>query len=550
MVMKKKFIEKSIKKHGDKYDYSKVEYVDSQTKVCIVCPEHGEFWQVPSGHVRGYGCPKCANRDRGKEKRKDGSDFVFESIKVHGTRYNYSKTKYINVRTKVCIICPEHGEFWQVPSAHLQGQGCPKCAGRYMDNNLFFQKAHEVHGDKYDYSKVEYVDSKTKVCIICPEHGEFWQVPSKHLYGRGCPKCGIEERSDKQKISYSVFLERVKRVHNNKYFYSNDFGFQNMHSKISVICPKHGEFTQLAYDHLSGHGCPKCAVLESNAEKEIYDFICALIGEEKVIKKDRNILEGKEIDIFVPEMNIGFEYNGLRWHSEEFNKDSKYHLTKTEKCAEKGIKLIQIFEDEYIQHKDIVLSKIKHILDKSFDLKKIYGRYCSVVEIDNETAKEFLDKNHIQGYGKSSICLSALYDGKIVGVMTFKKIEDGKWELTRFASDYNYVCCGVGGKIFKNFIERYNPVEIKSFADRRWTLNEENLYTKLGFELDGVLKPDYRYVYMQNPIERVHKFNFRKNTLHKKYGLPLDMTESKMAKEIGYSKIWDCGLYRYVWRKK
>ena len=169
--------------------------------------------------------------------------------------------------------------------------------------------------------------------------------------------------------------------------------------------------------------------------------------------------------------------------------------------------------------------------------------------MNNETAKKFLERNHIQGYGKSSICLFAMYNGKIIAVMTFKSFKNDEWELTRFATDYDYICCGVGSKLFKYFVNRYNPNSVKSFADRRWTPSEDNLYTKMGFELDGILKPDYRYVYSNKPVERIHKFNFRKQTLHKKYGLPLTMTESKMAKELGYYKIWDCGLYRYVWKK-
>ena len=549
MSKKEQFIKKAINKHGDKYDYSKVEYTNSQTKVCIICPEHGEFWQEPAAHVRGYNCPICAKEKRNKHLRKTTDNFIYNAIKTHGVKYNYSKVEYINSQTKVCIICPEHGEFFMLPINHINGQGCPKCAGKCMDTELFISKSREVHGNKYDYSKVEYIDSKTKVCIICPEHGEFWQAPAKHLYGRGCPKCANKKRKDAQTITYSDFLNKVKKVHNNKYYYPINNDFDNMHSKIKVICPKHGEFMQLAYDHLAGHGCPKCAILESNAEREIYEYICSLVGSDNVIKKDRKILNGKEIDIFIPNLNIGFEYNGLKWHSEEFNKDSEYHLSKTEKCVEKGIKLIQIFEDEYQYHKEIVLEKIKYILEKTENKSKIYARNCTIVEVNNETAKRFLERNHIQGYGKSSICLSAMYNGKIIAVMTFKSFKNNEWELTRFATDYDYICCGVGSKLFKYFVNMYNPSLVKSFADRRWTLSEDNLYTKMGFELDGILKPDYRYVYTQNPIERIHKFNFRKNTLHKKYGLSLDMTESKMAKEIGYSKIWDCGLYRYVWKK-
>ena len=138
--------------------------------------------------------------------------------------------------------------------------------------------------------------------------------------------------------------------------------------------------------------------------------------------------------------------------------------------------------------------------------------------------------------------------------MAFK--EDSKsnctWELTRFASDYDYICQGVGGKLFKYFVDKYNPEKIKSFADRRWTVDEcNNVYVKLGFKFDGYTKPDYRYYSQKlDRYKRFHKFNFRKQIMHKKYGFQLTMTESEMANELGLKRIWDCGLIKYVWRKK
>lgn len=476
------------------------------------------------------------------------TNFIRKAQNIYGDKYDYSKVRYINSREKVIIICSEHGEFSMLPFNHLNGQGCPKCSGRGMDKSLFVEKACKVHRNKYDYSKVEYKNSKTKVCIICPEHGEFLQAPSKHLYGRGCPKCAIEKRSVDIKMNYDEFVKKANGIHENKYRYCFPEDLVNMHSKVRIICPEHGEFVQLAYDHLSGHGCSKCGFIESKGENELYDYISGIIGKENVIRSDREVLDGKEIDIYIPSLKIGFEYNGLRWHSEEFNKDSKYHLLKTDLCNQKGIKLVQIFEDEYQQHKEIVLEKIRHLLGESEGKLKVYGRKCVIKEIDKKKAKEFLEKYHIQGYGDSSICLSACYDDNVVAVMAFKKEPNNNWELTRFASDYNYVCCGIGGKLFNYFIERYKPNVVKSFADRRWTVDEDNLYIKLGFKLDKILKPDYRYVCSSKPIERFHKFNFRKQILNKKYGLSLDMTENEMVKELGYVKVWDCGLYRYIWK--
>lgn len=131
-------------------------------------------------------------------RRKTTEEFIERARKVHGEKYDYSKVKYVNNCTKVCIICPEHGEFWQTPNDHLSGRGCPKCALEKFRSNTeeFIEEAKKIHGDKYDYSKVNYINNYTKVCIICPEHGEFWQTPSNHLSGRGCSICS-ESRLEK-----------------------------------------------------------------------------------------------------------------------------------------------------------------------------------------------------------------------------------------------------------------------------------------------------------------------------------------------------------------
>ena len=184
--------------HGDKYDYSKVQYVGSHTKVCIICPEHGEFWQRPNTHLNGCGCPECKKKSICCALTKTQGQFIDEAHQVHGNKYDYSKVEYKNTETKVCIICPEHGEFWQTPHKHLSGQGCKKCGNKKKGNSLrdtkeqFILKARQVHGNKYDYSKIKYVNAITKVCISCPKHGEFWQTPAQHLCGDGCKECRKE----------------------------------------------------------------------------------------------------------------------------------------------------------------------------------------------------------------------------------------------------------------------------------------------------------------------------------------------------------------------
>jgi hypothetical protein len=242
------FIKEAREIHGDKYDYSKVDYVNKKNKVCIICHEHGEFYQLPNNHLKGRGCPVCSGN-----KKKTTEEFIKEAQKVHGDKYDYSKTNYVNARIKVCIICPIHGEFYQTSNNHLKGRGCPYCNGtKKSTTEQFVEQAKEVHGDKYDYSKVDYINKKNKVCIICPEHGEFYQLPNNHLKGRGCPVC-----SGNKKLTTEQYIKKAKEVHGDKYDYSK-VDYVNYRTKICIICPVHGEFYQRPDHHLKGKGCLEC----------------------------------------------------------------------------------------------------------------------------------------------------------------------------------------------------------------------------------------------------------------------------------------------------
>lgn len=204
------FIKEANIVHKQKYDYSKVEYIRAHSKVCIICPIHGDFWQTPNQHLKGYGCSKC-----GGNYKWTTEEWVVEASKKNNYLYSYENTHYVNKNTKVIVTCPIHGDFETIPYDHLCGHACPKCVDKHhYTTEEWVEKASQVHLNKYDYSKTQYINSKTKVCIICPKHGEFWQIATHHLMGIGCPMCGnvskIEEKVSRLLISLNIVNERQK----------------------------------------------------------------------------------------------------------------------------------------------------------------------------------------------------------------------------------------------------------------------------------------------------------------------------------------------------
>ena len=364
------FIKDAKKVHGNKYDYSKVDYVNANTKVCIMCPKHGKFEQRPYGHLAGNGCPTCGNKTKGDSKRSTKEEFIKKARKVHGDKYDYSNVKYIGALKKVCIICPEHGEFWQKPNDHLGGHGCHKCAGKYSPTTEeWIVSANEIHKGKYDYSKVKYVDAHTKVCIICPDHGEFCQEAYVHTKGCGCPICWQITVIDSKRSTKEDFIEKANEKHGSKYDYSN-VKYVNCMSKVCIICPEHGEFWQSPDNHLHGCGCPKCNL--SHLERNVMNYLDD-IGITYDYQKRFKWLGRQSLDFYLSDYKIGIECQGIQ-HFEEIdyfggkeslNECKKRDKLKFKKCQKNGIKVLyysnlgieypyEVFEDV-----DLLFDEIK-----------------------------------------------------------------------------------------------------------------------------------------------------------------------------------------------
>lgn len=362
--------------HEGKYDYSKVKYVNSNTKICIICPQHGEFWQTPTHHIhRGQGCPKCAGR------HKTTKDVIDECKQVHGNRYDYSKAEYKGVHKKLCIICSKHGEFWQTPANHIVNhEGCPLCKLEYLNKcfadttDSFIEKAHNLHGDKYDYSNVKYTNNQTNVCIVCHkkdkngnEHGEFWQLPATHLRGGGCPQCNKERMHLLFAKTSEQFINEAIKIHGLKYDYSK-VDYKNSETNVCIICSKHGEFWQNPVSHLQGRGCRLCN--ESHLEAEIDN---AFSNIDRIRNKRFTWLGYKSLDFYFPQYNVAIECQGVQHfkkikffenEQDPFEIRNERDKMKLDLCKSHGVTLY------YFSHENVETFLGETVYHNVGDLKK------------------------------------------------------------------------------------------------------------------------------------------------------------------------------------
>jgi len=298
--------------------------------------------------------------------KKTNKEFINKAQKIHGNKYDYSLTEYINARTKVKIICPEHGIFEQNASSHIRGRGCIKCSGILRHDKIYFYSmAKMVHGERYDYSLVEYKNQNSLIKIICPEHGIFEQKPVNHLLNKqGCSKC-----SGNKKLTTEEFIEKAKKIHGNRYDYSL-VEYSGAKNKIRIICSEHGIFEQIATNHIgkgNESGCPMCN--ESKGEKLIKNIF---INKNINFISQYRFLDCKNkrplpFDLYLPEYNICIEYDGIqhfipRWGGiDALNIIKKNDAIKTKYCLDNNIKLYRIKYNENIQEKfKIILKELKN----------------------------------------------------------------------------------------------------------------------------------------------------------------------------------------------
>ncbi|AST99899.1 HNH endonuclease [Bacillus phage PBS1] len=534
-----------------------------------------EYYVSPNGFLNaGNRCPLHKSERISKRKNKTTEMFIKEVYDLVGDEYTVlgeyiNSSKLVLLRHNIC-----NKEFKKRPNDFLsKGSRCPDCTKKLIKRKktktteMFIKEVYDLVGDEYTVLG-EYISSQDKIEMRhnTSDSHNFFITPTNFLKRK---RCNICNKNPKNKGS-NGFKEDFYRIFN-----SNDYTIKSryINNKTPIViehsCGYSWEVRPVDILHGNSRGkkvkrdCPRCQLKKHNSKDEIelYDYIKQILpNSTNVILSDRKILEGLELDIYIPSKKIAIEYNGLYWHGESQGKDRNYHLNKLKKCNEKGIRLIHLFENEWIDNKELIKGKIKHILGLN-NGEKIYARKCYIEEIQNNVKRDFLDKNHIQGSDNSTIKLGLWYPrnegDELVAVMTFCKprVSLGQkgnkydYELSRFATERDYNVIGSFGKLFSYFKKNYDWNKIITYADLRWS--EGNVYHKNSFHFMHNSQPNYWY-FNKNKLSLSHRYNYRKQRLKELFPeiYSNDKTEIQIMREAGYDRIWDCGNLVFEYTKK
>ena len=507
------------------------EYINNSTKIEHECTICGHTWLVvPKSILKGIGCPSCS----GKLKYTNES---YDAKLVEKGSKAKRIGEYINSSTKIEHECTVCGHTWLAIPAHIiSGRGCPYCAGTLKYTNETYD-AKLLEKD-IKYKRIgEYVNSKGKIEHECPKCNHTWfATPNNTLRGYGCPYCGGTLRLTNEVYDAKLTEKGIE--------YKRIGEYKSMKTKTEHECLVCGHiWSPQPHNLLHGTGCPKCAPTKgtSAGEENMAEFVKSIYSGW-VELNDRSILEGKELDIVIPDLGIAFEYNGTYWHQEKF-KGKNYHLDKTEAVESFGYRLIHVNENEWLEKQEIVKSRIKSLLGLS---TRIYARKCTIKSVDNSEANTFLENNHVQGTCASKYKLGLYLEEDLIAIMTFGIPRFNKaysYELIRYCSKLDYTVIGGASKLLKAFTKEH-PGSIISYADRRWSVGD--LYKTLGFKFTHNSEPNYKYY---KGAEVLSRHQCQKHKLVEQGYDPL-LTEGEIMDQRGYHKVFDCGSSVWVLETK
>ena len=497
-------------------------------------------------------------------------------------RYDFSRAAYHGALERMTgIACREHGEFTQYPAQLRKGgAGCPSCgdvvrrAKRRSPCDEVIAAAMARHDGFYSYDHAAYVNSSTKFTVTCPAHGDFSISPNNHVNGgKGCPACGIIKRGHRRDVSGAArktadtkiakfaakFIADARAVHGDAY----DYGavvYAGQQAKLTVICPDHGPFEQTAEHHVKrAQGCPECSHHRSKGEAAMAKFMAALVPIEE---RNRRVIAPKELDIYVPSASLAVEYCGEYWHASPSARDEavyrKRHAEKQKMCKDAGIRLLTVYESEWLTRQGAIKRLIRNALGKIPG--RLMARKCSVETVSTFEAAAFFDAYHPQGGAGWGANYGLRYRGKLVACMRFAfgandrgANADRVWTLVRYAT--RLPVTGGASRLFSAFLADHKPDSVKSFSDNRYFTGV--MYERLGFTLEEDTAPDYQVYHAKTGL--LPKTAWQRKNIPARIravGSPETFdpntdprSERDMTYLLGGRRLFDCGKKRWVWRR-
>lgn len=480
-------LSRHIKIHNITYK----EYYDThiKTKTEGICPTCGGITKWNKNTYYKHCSTKCSSLDPMVVKKT-----IKTNYKIYGTSYALKNKQILNKQSNTNL--KRYGVKHPLQNKTLNQKAKTTMLQKYGVNNIF-KTDKLINNNKKTLYKKTYYKLKVKNTHTTPNFSVDEYTGNGKLYSWKCLHC----------------TNTFKRIY--------------VEGKIPL--------------------CPKCFPKKrSVGQNELYNFLSSTL-KLSIVQNYKKLIYPYEIDFYIPSHNIAIEYNGNYWHTELNGKDKTYHINKTIMCNKNNVKLIHIFEDEWIYKKSIIKFRLKHLFNKT--RYNIYARNCIIKEISTTSKNRFLNKYHIQGEDKSKIKLGAFYNNKLISVMTFSNLRialgnkhtDKHYELSRFCTIFNFNCVGIAGKLLKHFETTYNPIKVISYADKRWS-TITTFYELLGFIKRSDSPPNYWYVKTTDYLTKYHRFGFRKNVLSSK--LPIfnkNITEWENMKNNNFDRIWDCG---------
>jgi len=529
---------------------------------CQTCNKKVNFNKFGKGYY-GYCSQICKNKDTNFiEKIKENNLIKFgetnpmkcDEVKKKGRitrKERYGSEVYNNIEKCRNTKKERYGdEFYnnreKSKETSLERHNCEN----YTNREKAKQTSLELYGNEfYNNCEKQWKTNMSRYGVKVYNNKEKAEQTSLLKY---CETSYCKTKEHKNKM----YLKSIVKTGDKLNLDASMLSFNGIDYTVSGYCKTHNHFTIDKYvlKNRILYGieniCTICNPVSKNAsikEIELREFIESL--NIVFIENDRKILNGKEIDIYLPDYKLGIEFNGLYWHSSlKISNDA--HLNKTENCETRGIQLLHLFENEWKNKKNIIKSIIRsklNIIDT-----KLFARKCEIREIDdNQLVRNFLETNHLQGFVGSNVKIGLFYDNELVSLMTFgkkrismgnKTVIDGEYEMLRFCNKLNTQVVGGASRLLKYFINNYKPKSILTFADRRYS--NGNLYKQLGFEHIGNTKPNYWYFRSHEYILH-YRFKFRKDVLIKE-GYDSTKTELEIMSERGYSRIYDCGNMKFL----